>query len=267
MRHLLKAMVEGVGLERPARAVVGWLRRLAGEPAIAGEWRERMRRDERRARELLGRVLKRDSSCVDVGAHAGEWVRWFVDLAPEGGHWAFEPLPAYAERLRRAFPEVEVVESALSDHGGRETFYCPRKYAAWSGLGKQVYPGETEVEEIEVELARLDDALPGDVKVDFMKIDVEGAELQVLGGAAQTIGRYRPWIVLEHAKVHAEGFGTTPAMLYDLLVGRWGYALTLLSGTEAMERDAFVATCERAAEGGYGVTAETNFVARPGSTC
>ena len=191
-------------------------------------------------------------------------MRWFADLAPEGRNWAFEPLPAYAERLRKEFPGVRVVERALSDHSGRETFYCPRRYAAWSGLGKQAYPGETEVEEIEVELTRLDDALPRDVKVGFMKIDVEGAELQVLRGGAETIERCRPWIVFEHAKVHAEAFGTTPAMLYDLLVGTWGYALTLLSGTEAMEREAFVATCERAAACDYGLDAETNFVARRG---
>ena len=68
---------------------------------------------------LMEEVLEPDSDCLDVGAHAGSVLAELVRLAPEGRHVAWEPLPEFAERLRRAYPEVEVREAALSDEAGR----------------------------------------------------------------------------------------------------------------------------------------------------
>jgi len=50
---------------------------------------------------------------VDIGAHEGEILKWLVRLSP-GPHWAFEPIPACAARLRRRFPDVTVEQAALS---------------------------------------------------------------------------------------------------------------------------------------------------------
>src|SRR4029450_12115017 len=63
---------------------------------------------------LMDEVLEADSDCLDVGAHAGSVLGELVRLAPEGRHVAWEPLPQFAERLRHAYPAVEVRAAALS---------------------------------------------------------------------------------------------------------------------------------------------------------
>jgi hypothetical protein len=54
--------------------------------------------------------------------------------------------------------------------------------------------------------------------VDFIKIDVEGAELGVLRGAKETIKRCRPAVQMEIMEKQCNLFGYTPQDLYDFLV-------------------------------------------------
>jgi hypothetical protein len=61
-----------------------------------------------------------------------------------------------------------------------------------------------------------------------MKVDVEGAELQVFKGTVQTIKRSRPLIVFEHGLGAADYCGTAPEILYDLLGGDCGLRLFLM---------------------------------------
>src|SRR5688572_29459945 len=78
----------------------------------------RDRKDASHLRCLLAWTLKEDSNCVDIGSYRGEVLAEIVRLAPRGRHIAFEPLPAQAERLRAAFPGVEVRNAAVSDKTG-----------------------------------------------------------------------------------------------------------------------------------------------------
>ncbi|HYC76703.1 MAG TPA: hypothetical protein VEI02_03645, partial [Planctomycetota bacterium] len=75
----------------------------------------RLRRDhrlyDRRTFALIDRVLPVDGAAVDVGCHEGAVLRRILRRAPRGKHVAFEPLPAYAARLRSEFPGVEVRET------------------------------------------------------------------------------------------------------------------------------------------------------------
>ncbi|HZT36009.1 MAG TPA: FkbM family methyltransferase [Nitrososphaera sp.] len=58
-------------------------------------------------------------------------------------------------------------------------------------------------------------------RLDLLKADVEGAELLVLQGAAQTIARFRPHLILE-VSIHTERFGYTREAIYRQLLD-WGY--------------------------------------------
>jgi hypothetical protein len=78
---------------------------------------------------------------------------------------------------------------------------------------------------IDVPVARLDDVLPTDLPIALIKIDVEGAELDVLRGARQTITRYRPALIIEHDTGPAAVYGATPAMLHEFL-DEAGYDVT-----------------------------------------
>ena len=77
--------------------------------------------------------------------------------------------------------------------------------------------------------ARLDDVVPIDAPVRFVKIDVEGGELGVLQGGMRTLSTHKPFVVFEHGDA-AEGYGTRPEDVYGLLVEGCGLAVSTLDG-------------------------------------
>jgi len=148
----------------------------------------------------------------------------FCRLAPAGHHVAVEAIPAKVRFLRRKFPEVDVLEVALSDHAGAEDFYINLAATGFSGLARH---GEGHFERIHVTCVRLDDAVPKDRRFDLLKIDVEGAELFVLRGATAFLTRDRPTILFECGPSGPPAFGYTAGTLYDLFVA-CGYSVFLL---------------------------------------
>lgn len=197
---------------------------------------------------IMERVLDRRSTCIDVGCHVGAILDMMLRLAPEGRHYAFEPLPHLYSGLVQKYsgrPNVHLHEVALSDTEGEATFHHVVTNPGLSGLLKRRFdrPHE-EVVEIRVKLARLDDLLPPDLEVRLVKIDVEGAELQVLRGGFEMLRRSRSLVVFEHGLGSADCYGTRPEMVFDLfadcslrlsLMGDW-----LESGaTKVLSREAF----------------------------
>ena len=162
--------------------------------------------------------LARDSIAFDIGAHSGSVLRDILRIAPHGRHVAFEPLPAMAATLRSSFPDTDIREVALSDRTGTSSFVHVVNDPAYSGLKERSYPdssGEV-LQQIDVRVARLDDEI-GDIEPAFVKIDVEGAELQVLRGAVDMLARCRPVVWFEHGTGAADHYGTTPGPIWDLL--------------------------------------------------
>ena len=109
----------------------------------------------------------------------------------------------------------------------------------YSGLRERAYPAEYRTEKIPVELERLDDVLPPDYRPDLIKVDVEGAELQVFRGGLETLARARPVIVFEHGVGASDRYGTTPEAVHDLLAGEIGLHLFDLEATGPLSRDQF----------------------------
>ena len=212
--------------------------------------------DEKNARydhelvAVMARVLRSDSNCIDVGAHEGAILRAMLAHAPAGDHVAVEPLPRLAEALRARYPTVQVLEAAVSDRTGPVTFQHVITSPSYSGLQRRTYLRVNEVvETLTVAGARLDDLLPATRPIRLIKVDVEGGELGVFRGAVQTITRCRPFIAFEHGLGAADSYGTTPAAVYDLLVGQCGLQITLLArwlaGEGPFTRTDFVSAFER----------------------
>jgi FkbM family methyltransferase len=187
---------------------------------------------DRQTIAIMEQALAADASCVDVGCNVGAILDAMLRVAPRGRHYAFEPLPDLFRELRGRFgnrPNVALYNLALSDHSGRSTFQHVVTNHAYSGLRRRRYdrPNE-EVVEITVDVQPLDQVLPVAQHVDLIKIDVEGAELEVLRGAAATISRCRPLVIFEHGLGGSDFYGTTPEAVYDLLVDVCDLRISLL---------------------------------------
>ncbi len=112
---------------------------------------------------IMARVLKHDSVCVDVGAHVGSVLVEMLKCAPQGRHFAFEPLPQCFLKLQKRFgkrPGVELFQLALAEEAGSSSFQHVVSRPTYSGLRRRRYEREEEVVAIEVQRARLDDVIP-----------------------------------------------------------------------------------------------------------
>jgi FkbM family methyltransferase len=182
---------------------------------------------------IMRMVLSRNSNCIDVGAHAGEILREMLALAPEGRHYAFEPIPYLFEGLaaNEAFRSARILNTALSDSAGETTFFWVRNDPAYSGLKQRRYDrADPDIQEIRVEVARLDDIVPSDHKIDLIKIDVEGAELPVMRGAERVIREFQPFVIFESGLGASDRYGTNGSLLYDFLAQRCGLEINTLDG-------------------------------------
>jgi FkbM family methyltransferase len=195
-------------------------------------------------RLLLAFVLPADANCIDVGAHAGDVLTDILRLAPAGRHIAYEPLPHMAEELARRFPGVDVRAAALSDEAGEASFVHVVSNPAYSGLRERDYPGRERLETIAVRTERLDDTLPDGYVPTLIKVDVEGAELQVLRGARETLSRHRPVVFFEHGKGAADHYGTRASDIHDVLVGDAGLRIFDERGGGPYTRAGFEALVE-----------------------
>ncbi|RYD57636.1 MAG: FkbM family methyltransferase [Sphingobacteriales bacterium] len=178
-------------------------------------------RYDKQTKKIIARVCKADSNCIDVGAHKGEVLDIMLKHAPNGMHHAFEPIPDLYTKLASKYgsnKHCRVYDLALNNEKGTATFNYVVSNPSYSGLIKRKYdrPDEQDTQ-ITVKTELLDDALPADVKIDLIKIDVEGGELRVLEGARQTLKRNKPVVIFEHGLGASDFYGSTPDKVYKLM--------------------------------------------------
>jgi FkbM family methyltransferase len=152
--------------------------------------------------QVLRRVLQPGMTFIDIGSNKGDFALLAAKVMGDRGRvLAFEPAPANIEWLRRSVERnsyrcVEVVPCALGDSHGDAVLHL----SAQSGLHTLHDPhaGHQTVGSVSVPVRRLDDVLRerGIDRVDVGKIDVEGAELEVLQGASETLDASYPCTLL-----------------------------------------------------------------------
>lgn len=153
-------------------------------------------------RELL-RLVATGSIAVDAGAHFGTYSYPLSRLVGKRGKViSVEPIEEDARFLRAAARQlrlpIEVHHCALSSSLGIMTLHVPdlhgKRKTALSSLEAAGSGGTTR----EVVVKQLDDLLEeAERPVSFIKIDVEGHEIEVLKGAEATIARHRPNLLIE----------------------------------------------------------------------
>jgi FkbM family methyltransferase len=172
---------------------------------------------------------------LDIGARGGIGREWDV-LGDQIRAYAFEPdekecsrlaagSPAYLNYIPRALGRVRgkqtLYQTALPDSAGlyrTRMDYFDRLLNRDNGV---------TVGEIEVEVSTLDDVL-AEYKidaVDFIKIDIEGAELDVLEGATRLLSGDWPLGLLSEIRFHEEINGSPPFSLFDVFLRKNGLRL------------------------------------------
>ena len=154
---------------------------------------------------LVPLLARRKGLAIDAGANKGVYL---YHLARHYRRVAgFEPLPSLAAYLKSAAPSNAMVHNlALSNVSGTATLSLPKGFNELGSL--EAHTAETwttsaAVERHQVETRPLDSFEFEDVSV--LKVDVEGHEMAVLQGAANTLKRWRPSVLVEVEERHAAG--------------------------------------------------------------
>jgi FkbM family methyltransferase len=175
--------------------------------------------------------VRRGNIVLDIGANVGAHTVFFSHLVGNHGRvFAFEPLSENIDalketiRLRSRSPNVRIFQAAVGtpgDSGRRVVMTAPEQDLTQASLRVQAAGSwrQQSAREYEVSLTSLDAEpevryLPS---IDVIKIDVEGGELDVLKGGAQTIRRHYPVIYCEVYEEWAAKFGYAPADLVSFV--------------------------------------------------
>lgn len=142
------------------------------------------------------KVLERGDVFIDIGANIGYFTVVGARLVGEQGTvYAFEPMPEALRVLKeniRTVKNVKLFETALSDVTGASDFSV-HKDGDTSSLGVNHGAKRT----IQVPLDTVDNSLKAENRIDVIKIDVEGYELEVLRGAKAILAQHKPLLYFE----------------------------------------------------------------------
>ncbi|MBE3602072.1 FkbM family methyltransferase [bacterium] len=169
----------------------------------------------------LKMLLKPGMTFFDVGANVGFFSVIAARLVGPGGRVvAFEPLPSNARALAHnarlnGFRNVAVRQEALAATNGEAAFLLSAE-PTWGKLSDAGKPPDQHDGETTVAVRRLDGVIERDrlPVPDVMKIDVEGAEVDLLAGAERTLRERRPVILMELHGTNREIAGKLAALNY-----------------------------------------------------
>lgn len=159
----------------------------------------------------------------DVGAHVGRWSLQMAKFYPEAEYHLFEPRLASDPALSRDHAELTAglhcrsVAKAVGAHPGKADFSVQGEEGLGSSLLISQRRSDNEI--VETEIITLDDyaAEQGIERVDFLKMDIQGGELEALKGAKRLLETVR-YVFLETWLISSYG-QQTPHMfeIFDFL--------------------------------------------------
>lgn len=154
---------------------------------------------------FLHRYLKPEMVFADIGANQGEFSLFAAKRLTQGEVLAFEPVTIFYHQLldnikSNHFTNIRTYPFGLSDNARKMPIYMGATGAGeHEGLATIFQSDQRKRFIQEIDLRVLDDLVPSLKlsRLDFMKIDVEGAEWMVLKGSKGTLEQYKPLVMLE----------------------------------------------------------------------
>lgn len=183
---------------------------------------------ERAEQQFVLNFLKPGMNVFDVGAHHGLYTLLAASkVGATGKVVAFEPSPRERKRLTEnvllnGYQNVTVEPMALGKTNGKATLHvCLGRETGCNSLRPPAV--EEPLESFEVPVSTVDTYCMtyGITSIDFVKLDVEGAELDVLAGAQEFTTRTpRSVFLVELADVRTLSWGYQSSSIYDALASR-----------------------------------------------
>ena len=171
------------------------------------------RNREHSVMDVFTRLIKPGDTVIDLGAHIGYTSLYLAHLVgPTGRLFAFEPQASslrYLERNAASVPQIEIVPKAASDQTGQTDFFVdedtgenstivPTEFEHVFAANREKAYSDERYHRTKVETVALDDFIASrGIRPDFVKIDIEGAELLALRGMSRTLAEYKPGLMVE----------------------------------------------------------------------
>jgi len=183
--------------------------------------------------KVVESVITREMVCLDIGANIGYFTLIMARLAGEKGRvFAFEPEPYNFDLLVKnitvnGYHNITPVKKAISNKNGRTTLFVDKTNLGSHSLARQGENTHTFGRDtIEVETQTLDSFFRDyNGKIDFIKIDVEGAEPAVLEGMETMINQNKDLLIItEFLPNVISRFGSLPEEYLSRLVN-YGFNL------------------------------------------
>jgi len=188
---------------------------------------------------FLQSVLKKGDVVLDIGANAGIYSLLASRIVGPAGHvYAFEIGPEEIRLFRHnlqlnGVENVTLLAYAVSDQTGQASFALAQD-GAMNSLAQNDHPHQAIQSWLTVDTITLGEAARrhGIDRVDFIKMDVEGAEKLVFEGGLDALRAWKPrYILFEASNLTTSGFGYRVADLIDYLDAN-GFAVYALDGQE-----------------------------------
>ena len=179
---------------------------------------------ERAVTDVIAAVVRKDDICLDIGANFGWYTTLLSRLCSDGEIHAFEPMPdifSELEQTRKLAGEpknIQLNNLALGDENRLIDLY--RFTEMSSGFSSFSAEGKDNFQTFSVPMMTLDSYLTGKKinDVNFVKLDIEGAELMFLRGATKLFEQATPPILMaEMALATTKSFGYLPNDLIEFI--------------------------------------------------
>lgn len=184
--------------------------------------------------------LRKNDVVLEIGANVGVYLYQYQKKIHDENIVAFEPNDKLYRRLKRVFPEMRIFPLAISNENTVAEFKIPvingKEVASRGTLQTQFQEkGEQKTITQKVKVIRLDDwaEIEEFKRLNFIKIDVEGNEMQTLFGAEKTIKKFRPTLMVEMEQRHHE----EPIWKLISEISDWGFSPKYLDRNDFQLKD------------------------------
>ena len=175
---------------------------------------------------VIKNLVKPSWVCMDIGANIGYFT---ILLAQRCKHvYAFEPEPGNFEMLKlnlqlNKFGDVTIYREAVGNKNGTMPLYISDENHGMHRLYKSKWC--RDITDTYVYVTELDNyKFP---KIDFIKMDIEGAEFGALNGMVELLIRDHPIIIMEYHPMAIKEYGADPRKVYEFM-HKLNYKMSLI---------------------------------------